>query len=130
MFTEKKSHEWLEKNYSDLYSWIKNSFQDLTKVAIDKIEYNPDNSGYEDHSLLLTILTKKNEFHISIHKTTKRDKKGYIGLTYIDRLDRTGRDLEETSYSEGGWEYILGDLLATDNISFDKLLEMFRKRES
>lgn len=130
MFTEKKSHEWLEKNYSDLYSWIKNSFQDLTEAAIDKIEYSPDDSGYGNHSLLLTILTNKNEFHISIHKTTKRDKKGYIGLTYVDRLDRRGRDLEEASYSQGGWEHILDDLLYTDGISFDDLLEMLKKRSS
>lgn len=76
MFTEKKSHEWLDENYNDLYSWIKNSFGDLTKTAIHKIEYNPDDSGYGDHSLLLTILTKENEFHISLFtKPLKRIKK-------------------------------------------------------
>lgn len=128
MFTEKKSHEWLEENYSDLYSWIKNSFQELTTTAIHKIEYYPDDSGYGDHSLLLTILTNKNEFHISIHKTTKTDKKGYIGLTYIDRLDRRGSDLEETTYCEDGWGYILDDLLATDGSSLKDLLTMFKNR--
>ena len=124
MDTKLRDHEWLEKNYNQLYNWINLTFGNLTFTAIDEIT---DTGG---NMVILNIFTTRKSFNIAACKPNIRNPQGYLGLTYTNRHDGKGGDLEEASYSEGGWERILEDLLYTDRISFEELLEMFKKRES